>query len=270
MPHSKRFFISCPHSGEKIGGDIHWLQNLSEETLMFDVDRFVDELYTPSVEFLKIPFITAQWHRYFSDPNRLPEDVDQGSVMESLNPPGTHLTGLLWQTTSQGYRLMPEPISKSHYESILKNYYFEFHDKVKAQYAHFFKDLDEDVFQLDVHSMPSQGTSIHRDPGETRSSVVISDQDQKSAHTDFVQLVIEAYKNAGFEVNYNWPYKGGRVTQIYGQPHRRQHCVQVELRRDLYMDEQTKRKIHSFKDVQDQLKKAVTYLYNHMDSIIRI
>ena len=59
---------------------------------MFDVDRFVDDLYRPSIESLKVPFITTPWHRYFSDPNRFPEDIDEGSVVDSTNPLGTHIT----------------------------------------------------------------------------------------------------------------------------------------------------------------------------------
>ena len=37
----------------------------------------------------------------------------------------------------------------------------------------------------------------------------------------------------------NEPYKGAFITAHHGRPAERLHAIQIELRRDLYMDEQT-------------------------------
>lgn len=263
-----RFFLTSPHSGEKVPEEVYWLKNLPEEILMFDIDRYVDQLYEPTANKLKIPFIKAQWHRYFSDANRLPDDVDQGSVIGSKHPKGKFLTGLIWQITSQGHKLLSEPISSELYSLLLEKYYSEFHTDVKKQYSSYFDQSNEPVYQLDLHSMPSQGTKIHRDPGEVRAEIVISDQNGQSASESYVNLIKEAYTKAGFKIAYNWPYIGGRVTETYGQPTKNQHCVQVELRRNLYMNEITKKmNERDFLSLKSKLDAAICFIYENIDHV---
>ena len=109
--------------------------------------------------------------------------------------------------------------------------------------------------------MTSQGTSEHRDPGELRADVVISDNEGKSAEREFVDLVIAAYARAGFKVAYNWPYVGGRITEQYGDPSRGQQVVQVELNRGLYMDESTKKiKNEAAAEITKKLERALSYI----------
>ena len=69
--------------------------------------------------------------------------------------------------------------------------------------------------------------------------------------------MIAAYEAAGFQVAYNFPYVGGRVTQLYGKPDQNQHCIQVEMRRDLYMNEDTKALEASSKGVSEKVSKAL-------------
>ncbi len=268
MSNNERFFLTSPHSGEQVPDEVEWLKNLDEVTLMFDVDRFVDQLYETVALELNIPLVKSHWHRYFSDANRLPEDIDQGSVVGATQVKGTHLTGLIWQQTSQGHQLLSKPISQDLYRSLLTNYYQEFHTEVLKTYQDFFKISDEPVYQLDLHSMPSVGTEIHKDPGQTRAEVVISDQNGKSADKAYFDLVVESYSAAGFQVKTNWPYIGGRVTQTYGQPSKNQHCIQVELRRDLYMTEATKQKDDKkFEAIQARLSSAIESIFKNISQI---
>jgi N-formylglutamate amidohydrolase len=88
--------------------------------------------------------------------------------------------------------------------------------------------------------MPSIGTNQHRDPGEKRADVVISDSHGKSCSKDFLDLVVDCFEKENFKVSYNWPYFGGRLTEQYGQPQKGHHVVQIELNRALYMNEITK------------------------------
>ena len=107
---------------------------------------------------------------------------------------------------------MPESLHKE----LINKYYWPFHEKVKATYEAIKAQGFSKVYHIDAHSMPSLGTQFHRDPGETRAEIVISDLEGKSCEPEFKDLVVHSFKSAGFEVAYNWPYKGGRVTEIYG------------------------------------------------------
>jgi N-formylglutamate amidohydrolase len=44
----------------------------------------------------------------------------------------------------------------------------------------------------------------------------------------------------------NTPFAGAYIAQHYGRPSRRQHAVQIEIDRSLYMNEQTIRKSADF------------------------
>ena len=82
-------------------------------------------------------------------------------------------------------------------------------------------------------------------------------------------MVLTAYKTAGFEVSLNWPYTGGAIVQHYGQPHLGQHCLQVELNRKLYMNEETKSKTSNYKQVQIQLKEAIAYILKNRNQLLK-
>jgi N-formylglutamate amidohydrolase len=235
------FFVTIPHSGEKVPEFCNWLKGLPEETLMCDVDRYVDRLYEPTFSLLQIPFIKTEWHRYAADLNRIPEDVDSTSVIGNQTKAGTHNRGFHWVVTTTGIPLMKEPMPLASHQKLVELIYEPFHQQVRQQFQNFEALGAKKVFHIDAHSMPSMGTKMHKDPGEKRAEIVVSDCLGKSADPRFVDLVITAYVRAGFKVGYNWPYVGGRVSEQYGKPAIGHHTVQVEMNRALYMDEVTKK-----------------------------
>lgn len=258
----KAFFVSVPHSGEKVPEETPWLHNLPEPTLMRDVDRYVDLLYRPGVEELQVPFVVTEWNRYVVDLNRLPEDVDADSVIGDANPSGTHPRGIHWTVTTIGEKLMPEPISKEAHDHLVEKYFRPFHAQVVATYDKLRQQGATKIYHLDAHSMPSFGTEAHKDPGKERPEIVVSDVGGTSCEAWFLDLVVESYKKAGFEVAVNWPYLGGRVTQTYGHPDRGQHAIQVEMKRAIYMDETTKQlKAENLVDIQSKVKQALQSIY---------
>jgi len=244
-------FVSIPHSGEAVPPEATWLKELPEEILMCDVDRFVDRLYRPALDTLKIPSVVAHWHRYSGDLNRLPEDVDASTVEGSPNSPGKFSRGFLWAITTTGQKLMDTPVPQNVFEALVQKYFLPFHEEIKLMQKKMRASGKKDFFHIDAHSMPSVGTKEHRDPGEHRADFVISDQNGKSCRPEFLSLVVNAYKEEGFRVAINWPYIGGRITETYGNPALGSHTLQVEMNRALYMNEKTK-KLNSEKAAEMQ------------------
>ncbi|MEY4616978.1 MAG: hypothetical protein RJB66_1938 [Pseudomonadota bacterium] len=229
---------TLPHSGEIIPPEAQWLIGLDEVTLMGDVDRFVDKLYEESLAQLQIPSVKTSWHRYAADLNRLPTDIDAEAVQGNNNPPGTFPRGFHWVYNTQGEKILHSPLSREVHQALIDRVYSPFHKEVQALAQ---KLLSQgDLYHLDLHSMPSVGTAQHRDPGERRKDVVISDSKGKSCAPYFKDAVIEAFEKEGFSVAYNWPYFGGRLTEHYGRPQIQHHVLQVELNRELYMNETNK------------------------------
>lgn len=262
--------VTIPHSGERIPTQASWLNGLPEEILMCDVDRYVDFLYEPTLQSLRIPYAKTEWHRYAGDLNRIPEDVDAGSVEGHKTAAGTNRRGFLWAITTYNHPLMPSAIPAKMHQELVELIYEPFHASVRKLYENFESAGRKKIYHIDAHSMPSVGTKEHRDPGERRAEIVISDCHGKSCEPAFRDLVIAAYVTAGFKVGYNWPYFGGRVSETYGEPAKNHHAIQVELNRDLYMDEKTKKlKPIQAAAVQKKLNAALTYVTNRLPDLQR-
>lgn len=253
--------VSIPHSGEMVPKQTPWLEGLAEEILMCDVDRYVDRLYEPALGHFSIPYVKTQWHRYAVDLNRIPEDVDVDSVEGAQFPSGTHNRGYHWVITTYKHRLMSKPMSQAKHKELTELIYKPFHQEVERLFAEKKRAGVRKVYHIDAHSMPSLGTSEHRDPGERRADIVISDCKGVSCEPAFRDLVIAAYVTAGFKVGYNWPYFGGRVTEQYGHPSKGQHSIQVELNRSLYMDEVTKKLLpEKARLAEERIHRAIEYI----------
>jgi len=258
---TKPLLVTIPHSGEQVPHETPWLAKLPEVLLMFDVDRYVDKLYEPVIKKLGVPSVKTDWHRYAIDLNRLPEDVDADSVQGHKNPSGKFPRGLHWTITTTGERLQPSPMTQELHDLLVKKYFEPFHKDVRDALTKL-KKTSPVVYHLDAHSMPSLGTKEHRDPGEYRAEIVISDCDGTSCSAEFRDIVVGAYERAGFKTRVNWPYKGGRVTETYGRPKEGVHSIQVELNRSLYMDEATKQiKPELFEVTKDKISKALEGVY---------
>lgn len=250
--------VTVPHCGEKVPREAFWLKSTPKKTLLTDIDRFVDRLYAPAIRRLGVPHVFAKVHRYAADLNRYPTDVDQSAVRGALAPVGKFPTGFHWVTTTQGVRLINEPISEETHQKIVRLYHDGFHDRIAETVHQVKKKFPEGpIFHLDCHSMPSHGTDVHKDDGRARPDVVVSDYHGQSSSPAFRDLVIESLRREGFEVAHNWPYYGGRITQRYGQPAEGHHTIQIEFNRKLYMNEKNRQKLPTFGEMSRRLGRAL-------------
>jgi N-formylglutamate amidohydrolase len=103
--------------------------------------------------------------------------------------------------------------------------------------------LDESLAQfgeailIDCHSMPHEAIEAHARPGHPRPDVVLGDRFGAAAGRDVVDRIEAAFAAAGLRTARNAPFAGAYIAQAHGRPSRRQHVVQVEIDRALYMDE---------------------------------
>lgn len=163
---------------------------------------------------------------------------------------------------------MPQPISKDLHDEFVQRYFLPFHAQVKNQYDYFRTQGAQKIYHIDLHSMPSVGTSEHKDPGQRRADVVVSDCIGKSCTAEFKDLVIKSYETAGFKVAYNWPYIGGRITETYGHPSKGQEAIQVEFNRALYMNEVSKKLLaDKLAVVQERLERALSLIQQSLPEI---
>ncbi len=61
------------------------------------------------------------------------------------------------------------------------------------------------------------------------------------------------FEDLNFTVKYNEPFKGSIVPLKYLNKNKNVQSIMIEVRRDLYMNEKTGKKIRNFKKIKDYL-----------------
>lgn len=199
-----------------------------------DADLHVDSLYDGLV---RGPLIVAEISRFVCDLNRNSDDITKTSVPGHPVAGGKTARGFIWETTTHGQPTYTRPLTMPEWEA-RRNIHKAYHDAIATALSHV-KALFGFAILVDAHSMPSRGTNAHPDAGTMRAEIVPGDRDGTSCAPELMAQVCDEFANAGYSVLPNQPYRGGYTTQHHGQPNHNVHAIQIELRRDLYMDEAT-------------------------------
>jgi N-formylglutamate amidohydrolase len=227
--------VSVPHAGVATHG---FEATISPELdVRCDADLHVDRLYRvgepdgPEVSF------AARLSRFVCDLNRDPDDVSPGAVPEHPAPRNTDGRGFVWAVTTAGVPALARPLTLEDWRARTA-LHATYHDALAQALARARARFGFAVL-VDGHSMPSRGRSGHNDPGRVRADVVPGDREGTSCAPALSRLVGEHFVARGYSVAFNEPYKGGYITTHHGRPTDDIHAIQIELRRDLYMNEST-------------------------------
>ena len=233
--------LSVPHAGtSKVGFESAVAASLDIRT---DADLFVDWLYGVDEAGAAGgggwpgPFVAATLSRFVCDMNRDPDDVSPQAVPEHPRPDNADGRGFIWTVTTNGSAALAHPLSIDEWRA-RQAVHAAYHGAI-AEALRVAKERFGFAVLLDGHSMPGVGRAGHKDPGRQRADVVPGDRDGTSCAPALSRLVKDHFETRGFSVAFNQPYKGGFITRFHGRPADNVHAIQVELRRDLYMDEGT-------------------------------
>ena len=232
--------VDVPHAGELIPDDVRREMVIGEQVLRRDLDLYVDQLWAAAPR-LGATLVACGVSRYVVDLNRAEDDVSPLTVEggKRLNRPGYyHDRGVVWRTTTAGTAVMARPMTRELFEGRMAAFYLPYHEALAAEIARVKKQFGFCIL-IDGHSMPSKGRKGHSDPGSTRAEIVPGDIDGAACDRTLRWLVEEHFRDHGYSVKSNEPYKGGWITRHYGRPEERVHAIQIEVRRDLYMNEKT-------------------------------
>jgi N-formylglutamate deformylase len=106
---------------------------------------------------------------------------------------------------------------------------------------------------VDCHSMPSYGAG--RPGGKT--DFVLGDAHGTACNPRVTQFIDRTLTELGYVVRRNDPYAGGYITRHYGRPREQVHVVQLEIARELYMDEARIERLARFAAVQQDITALV-------------
>ena len=227
--------VSVPHAGTRVPDEDAPLLALEGEALLRDADLYVDRLCA-GIPALGVPVLRALVSRYVLDVNRAPDDVDKEVCPDLERPTRVSARGLVWRVTTDGAPVLKRPLSKVELDDRIARIHAPYHDALsrlleerRARFGY--------AILLDAHSMPSTGRPGHADPGARRADIVPGDVRGTSCAPAVSKVVVEHFEKGGYAVRPNDPYMGGFITRHHGRPAKGLHAIQLELNRDLYMDE---------------------------------
>jgi N-formylglutamate amidohydrolase len=106
--------------------------------------------------------------------------------------------------------------------------------------------------------MPSHAPISGR--GDRMADMVLGDAHGTTCTAHLTRFVERRLIDLGYRVRRNDPYAGGFITRHYGRPRDRVHALQIEIARDLYMDEARFERSPGFSAVQRDLSLLIESL----------
>jgi N-formylglutamate amidohydrolase len=205
------------------------------------ISPYVDRIVVPSAAE-GATILVAEFPPSFVDPNRPIDDIDpqvlDGEWPSPLNPLKASLqsgSGLIHTLGSNYAPLYGQKLAVDSVQRRIAGYYVPYHDALAELLSAKRREFGV-AFQLSCHSMSSVGP---RD-GVKRPQICVGDLDGTTADAGYVEVVRNAFRERGFEVAMNKPFRGNELLRRHASPATGVHSVQVEMRRDLYIDEATR------------------------------
>lgn len=232
--------VDVPHAGEWIPDDVRDKMVIGTKVLRRDLDLYVDQIWRNAPE-LGATLLVSNVSRYVVDLNRAEDDVSPQTVKggKRIEEPGYYQDrGVVWRTTTGRTPVMDKPMTKRAFKKRLERFYHPYHKVLREEIDRVRSEFGFCVL-IDGHSMPSMGRKGHKDTGHRRAEIVPGDINGEACDTTVRWTIEEHFRDAGFSVRSNEPYKGGWITRHYGRPDRGVHAIQIEVRRDIYMNERT-------------------------------
>jgi N-formylglutamate amidohydrolase len=255
--------FASPHSGRTYPDDLLAAARLDALTIRRSEDSFVDELFAAAPDH-GAPLLAATFPRAYCDANREPWELDPAMFADKL-PSWVNTTsarvgaglGTIARVVASGETIYRDKLSFADAERRVRTCWEPFHDMlgglIAATRAQFGLCL-----LIDCHSMPSHGHAA-RTNGRA-ADFVLGDAHGTACSPHATRLVERLLREQGYTVRRNDPYAGGYITRHYGRPREGVHGLQIEISRELYMDEGRIERLADFAAVQQDITRLIAGL----------
>ena len=232
--------FASPHSARDYPDWFLKRSLLDAHAIRSSEDAFVDDLFASAPRH-GAPLLVAGAPRAFIDLNRDATELDpaliRGVPKAGHNPRVASGLGVIPRVVSNGRPIYAGKMPLSEAEARIDAYWWPYHRQLQA-----LMDESRDMFGrailVDCHSMPHEALNSLVRSGVPRPEIVLGDRFGASAEGDIVDQIESIFAAAGLRVARNTPFAGAYVTRQYGRPGRKQHAIQIEIDRALYLDEQ--------------------------------
>jgi N-formylglutamate deformylase len=257
--------VDSPHSGTEWPADAALA--LPPQVLHHAEDCFVDRLYAGAPAHGAV-LLAARFPRAYIDPNRSELDIDE-LLLDAPWPgpvasgPRSRLgMGLVWRLLD-GRPIYARRLSPQEVQVRIERCWRPYHQALQAE-------LDGALrrhgarWHLNVHSMPDDSYRILKMEDRPLADFVLGDLDGRTADEATVALVEASLRESGFSVARNDPFKGVEIIRRSGDPARRCHALQIEVKKSLYMDVAACRPHEGFERARSALERMLSALAAHV------
>lgn len=222
-------------------------EKLDEELLKMS-DHFTDELFdVATVQKRTIKFPVS---RLLVDPERFESDEDE--VMSSVG------MGCIYEKTHSGEALKQASMIR---DELISRYYRPHHEKL-TNLVYECIQSDSKCLIIDCHSFPKRPLPYELHQDVERSEICIG-TDHFHTPNKLTDALVDGFENQGFSVSVNKPFSGSIVPMQFYQRDKRVQTVMIEIRRDLYMNEESGEKLVGFDAVKSKISNVISNLAQH-------
>ncbi|ALI98082.1 N-formylglutamate amidohydrolase [Rufibacter tibetensis] len=233
----KQLILHIPHSSTNIPLKDGYLvdDEFLEAEMLKLTDWHTDDLFQSEEDIS----IIANFSRVFCDPERFSDDEQE--VMAKVG------MGVLYERSDAGQiirRVTPELR-----ERILNQYYWKHHQQlneaVRSQLGKYGQTLI-----IDCHSYPDTPLlrDLHQETGRPDFNI---GTDPYHTPQSLIDFSIEFFKNKGYSLGVDWPYKGSIVPMEYYQKDKRVQTIMLEVNRKLYLKEPSNNKSKKYMETKE-------------------
>jgi N-formylglutamate amidohydrolase len=261
--------FNSPHSGTHIPDELAKATSLPDAKLHSSEDSYVDELFSGCVD-VGAPLMRAMFSRSFLDLNREPYEFDarmfQGKLPAYVNCSSPRVAsglGTIPRTVGDGILIYDAPLQLEDALNRVETYYRPYHRALGQLLEEAYMATGMALL-VDCHSMPSSAVSHFKGVAGPIPDVVLGERFGSSCAPDIASRIHHTLEQAGLIVLRNKPYSGGFFTENHGRPRHARHAIQIELNRELYMNETTREKKPGFQALQNLLTSMAHALAEHI------
>lgn len=252
--------LTSPHSGRHYPRELFEASRLNETSIRSSEDAFVDELFNMAPAF-GLPLLAATFPRAWCDVNREPWELDPGmftdplpGYVNSTSPRVKAGLGTVARVVGAGKAIYARKLYFHEVEQRIEQCWRPFHTALAGLIAESQSQFGY-CLVLDCHSMPSI-------PGRSDrpTDIILGDGHGTTCMPALSAYVHSSLAELGFSVSRNKPYAGGFITRHYGRPFQGVQTIQLEIARELYMDERKIAHKPTFTDIHEQLGQFIQKL----------
>ena len=261
--------ISSPHSGNYYPPYFFKMTNLSINELRSSEDCYIDEIFSTSSK-IGAPLIKAIYSRTYIDLNREPYELDptmfEKTLPSYINDTSNRVLsgiGTIAKYSGNQKKIYKNKLDFNEIKNRINMVYYPYHQNLKKLINN---AIDKFGFclLLDCHSMPSVGLPLNYQ--QKKIDITLGDLNGASCSEIIIKNINYDFKSIGLNTTFNNPYAGGFITKNYGKPLDGVHVVQIEVNREIYVDELSFEKKPSFSNV----KKMMNIMLENLSHFVKI